>query len=66
MSTLLDTPISKPKIKFFPTEPGKRFKSKVMKLIKPLVPTKYKPVPKSHTKQKKNRKNRYQCLYRGL
>ena len=49
MSTLLDTPIPKPKIKFFPTEPGKRFKSKVMKLIKPLAPTKYEPKPKPRT-----------------
>ena len=39
MSTLLDTPIPNSKIKFFPTEPGKRFKSKVVKLLPdPLVP----------------------------
>ena len=55
--TLLDTPIPKPKVKFLPTEPGRRFKSKVMKLAKPLAPTEYKPPkpkPKPRTiRQKK-------------
>ena len=55
--TILDTDVPNKKVKFFPS--GNRLKPLTSKLVKllpdPLVPTKYKPVPKPRTKQKKQK-----------
>ena len=54
-STLIDSPIKNLKIRYLHTEPGKRFKSKVIRFLPTtLVPTKYKPPkpkPKPRTKR---------------